>query len=912
MIVRGKRLMKGFLKILALLLSFCPPAARAEDVVIAGVVKDAQGAVVADADISLLDAGRAIVGTGRSDSLGRFRFSNIPSGRYELRVTSPGFAEARMALDARPNALKELEVSLQLQPVRQYVTVTAHTGLVEDIDAVPQAVNVIPDEFIQQRAKAVVAQIAQEETGVALQRTSPTMAGVFVRGLVGDKVNIFVDGFRFSNSAARGGVNTFLDLIDSSSLQAVEIIRGPSSAQYGSDALGGSVQFISRAPEFSPGTRNLHGQFSTFFDRADAGFGTATSASYATRSFGLLASLTGRRHSRLRTGGAFDSHAAVTRFLGLPSSVLDDGRMPGTAFTQYGGLVRINLAPAPGSQFVFHYARSQQDGARRYDQLLGGDGNLVADLRNLMLDFFYVRYEGTKLGWLDNFTAGFSLNTQREERVNQGGNGNPLAAITHEPERTSAHGVNVYANKQWGTRNNLLLGGDLYHEAVRAPSFQFNPATRSTSIRRGRVPDRARYIQGGFFLQDVFDAIPRRLRLTGNIRYSGAAYRARAADSPLVSGAPLWPDDSLTVHGVTFRAGVVVSPAKKFSITAILGRGFRAPLISDLGTLGLTGSGFEVAAPDVAGRGATIGSRADIAAVSTGVPVQQLTPENSLTYEVGAHFRNSRFDTDFNFFVNDLHDVIVKQALILPAGAVGALLGSTPITAQNANGAVFVVASTSPVLVRANFDQAHIRGIEHRLNWKIARDWSLGTTWTWLHAQDPRTGLPPNIEGGTPAPDGYLKLRYAPAAYRFWIEPYLHGATKQTRLSSLDLADRRTGAERTRASIQNFFRRGATVRGLVGAGSDALFGSTDDVLLATGETLALVQDRVLGGGVNSAPMFLKVPGYFTIGIRGGVSWKERHHLLLDVENLTDRNYRGISWGMDAPGRALSARYTFRF
>lgn len=886
---------------------------RAEsDGVVAGVVRDGQGAVVPGADLSLHDAGQAIIGTGLSDAQGRFRFSGIPAGHYELRVSSPGFAERRLALNVRSGVLQDLEVRLELQSVRQYVTVTAHAGLVEDVDAVPQRVNVVPEEFIQQRAKAVVAQVAQEETGVALQRTSSTMAGIYVRGLTGDKVNIFVDGFRYSNSAQRGGVNTFLDLIEPSALQAVEIVRGPSSAQYGSDAIGGSVQLISRAPEFSTGDPRIRGQASIFADSADASFGSAASASFATKRFGLLTSTSGRRHSRLRPGGGFDSHAAVTRFLGLPSTVLGDNRLSGTAFTQYGGLVRANWAPAPGSQFILHYARSQQDGGQRYDQLLGGDGNLIADLRNLMLDFFYVRYERLKLGWLDNFSLGYSFNSQREERVNQGGNGNALAAVPHEYERTRAQGVNVYANKQWLGRNNLLFGGEIYREGIRSPSFEFDPTTGATPLRRGRIPDHARYLNGGAYVQEVFDAVPNRLRLTGNIRYSGAHYRARSADSPLVGGAPLWPDDSLTVHGVTFRAGVVATPWKHFGISGRVGRGYRAPLMTDLATLGLTGSGFEVAAPDVAGLNATIGTRADSLAVSTGLPVQQLAPETSMTYEVGAHFRLTRLDTDFTFFVNDLSEVIVKQALILPAGATGTLLGGQPVVSQTLTGVVFVAASSSPVLVRANFDRARIRGFEHKLNWTIARDWSLGTTWTYLRAHDRRTGLPPNIEGGTPAPDGYVKLRYAPPQRRFWIEPYLHAATRQERLSSLDLADRRTGAERTRGSIQNFFRRGATVRGLVGAGLDGIFGNADDLLLATSETLAQVQDRVLGAGVNSAPLYRTVPGYVTVGIRGGASWKERHQLLLDVENLTDRNYRGISWGMDAPGRSLSARYTLRF
>jgi hemoglobin/transferrin/lactoferrin receptor protein len=374
----------------------------------------------------------------------------------------------------------------------------------------------------------------------------------------------------------------------------------------------------------------------------------------------------------------------------------------------------------------------------------------------------------------------------------------------------------------------------------------------------------------------------------------------------------LWPDDSLDVSDVTFRAGIIATPVAGFSLSANFSRGFRAPHITDLGTLGLTGAGFEVAAPDVAGLGGTIGSTAGSTAVSTGLPVVQVEPETSMNYEFGIAYRNKRIDTNFAWFINDIDDNIVKQALILPAGAVGKTLGGTPITSQSANGVVFVAASTNPVLVRANFDDARIYGIEHTLDAKLTRDWSLATVFTYLHARDTRTGLAPNIEGGTPAPDGYLKIRYAPVGKRFWIEPYMHAANRQDRLSTLDLDDRRIGGGRSRGAISNFFNNGARARGLVSNGPDGIAGNADDRLIATGETLTQIQNRVLGVGVNSAPLYTAVPGYVTFNVRGGLRFAERHEMLIDFYNIGDRNYRGISWGIDAPGRGVLFRYNLRF
>ncbi|MBA3240608.1 MAG: TonB-dependent receptor, partial [Acidobacteria bacterium] len=582
-----------------------------------------------------------------------------------------------------------------------------------------------------------------------------------------------------------------------------------------------------------------------------------------------------------------------------------------------------------GQQFSFRYQRSQQDGGKRYDQLLGGDGNLVAELRNLMLDFFYGRYFKQGVGFFDYFSATVSYNSQREERVNQGGQGNPFAAITHDKERTSVLGLSFFFDKQFSAGHNFLVGGDIYRDRVDAPSFSFqpdanNPSTGTFTPARPRVPNGARYILAGIYVQDSFNAVPDRLRLSGALRYNVASYRSRAANSPLVGGQPLFPDDSLRVADFSGRVGAVATIADGLNLAFNYSRGFRAPNITSLGSTGLVGVGYQVATSDVAGLGATVGSTADSNAFSTGVDVSPLASETSDNYDLSLRFRRGRIDTNLTGFVIDYANTVVRQTLILPQGAVGLSLGSQRIESQNANGAVFVSLSTSPVLVQANFGETRLKGVEYALDYRVTDSWTFGGNYTFIRAADRATGESPNLGGGGLPPQmGFIRLRYQRPNGRFWVEGYTTLAGRQDRLSTLDLSDRRTGAARSRTNIQNFFRRGACVRGITTPGLDGRCGSAGGILIATGETLAEVQNRLLpiGTTINgvrvvdnqtAVPLFAAIPGYGLFNLRGGFRLGENQEVSVDFENITDKNYRAPGWGIDGPGRSITARYGFRF
>jgi hemoglobin/transferrin/lactoferrin receptor protein len=872
---------------------------------ISGTVKDQNGAVVAGAQISV--NGKQFKRETVSDANGVFGFQNLPDGEYELEISAVGFALNTQKINS--GGTKNLEIVLQIGESR--LTVTAEIGNKVERENVPQAVNIIGSEAILERATTVLAQAAEEEAGVNVQRTSPTLGGIFVRGLAGKNVVVYVDGVRYTNSAQRGGINTFFNLNEPSALQSIEILRGASSAQFGSDALGGTINLISKNPFTDTSAPTFRGEINTNFQSADRSFGSSAQLSYGKNRLNGFVNLAARRINTLRTAGGIDSHAAVTRFLGLPSTIFGD-RLPDTEFTQYGGTFRLNYAPTSDSQLTFHYQRGQQDDGKRYDQLLGGDGNLIADLRNLMLDFGYLRFVKSNFFGFDSASITASYNSQREERVNQGGQGDPFGIITHQYERTSATGANFYLDKTLPFRNSFVFGGDYYFEKINAPAYTLNPRNNVVTLSRPRVPDEARYASGGLFVQNSWDAIPDRLRFSGALRYSIADYKTRAADSPIVGGRLLWQDDDLRVGSFSGRIGAVVRIAKGLRVAANYSRGFRAPSMTDLGTLGLTGDGFEVDFQSARRLNGFIGTTAGADAVSTGLSVEKQRSEFSNNFDLGVRYSNKRFETELTGFVLDLEETITKQSLILPAGAVGQFLGDQRITNQLSNGVVFVGLSTAPVLIRANYSSARLYGFEYETEARLTREIKFTGNFTYIHAKDKATGLPPNIEGGTPPPTGFVSFRYDPNGKPFWIEVYSTLAAKQDRLSSLDLSDRRTGATRSRSQIANFFRRGACVRGLTNNPNGVCGSGDETILLATGETLTQVQDRVLGRGVDSAPLFTYLPSYAVANLRGGFRVGEKSQILWAFENIFDRPYRNPSWGIDGAGRSFRAAYRLRF
>ena len=727
----------------------------------------------------------------------------------------------------------------------------------------------------------------RDETAVLLQQTTPAQGSPFIRGLSAQRILYLVDGVRFNTSSFRSGATQFLAWVSPLVVDQMEVLRGPASVQYGSDALGGTIHLLTARPALMSGGTRVSGRVEGVVGSSDSSGGLDAVLSLHGPAFGLRVGGGTRSVGERRVGGARDSHAAVTRYLGLSSDQLYD-RLPDTGFTQSGGHIAFTARAGATGLLSGLFLHEEQGEVRRYHRMLGGDGLHRSEFEPQRLDFGVLRYERGSVGVLDSLTATLSLNSQQDGRLEQR---RPLSMVETDTGRTTAVGYVVQGATRLSGGPELRFGGEVYDEQIGARRVITDPiAGQSTSVWP-RIPDGTRYTSAGAFLQASGTYFGNRLVLRAGMRYGHFLFRTRRQPH-LNIGA-----ERVTADATTYHVAGVVTLTPELNLTASIGRGFRAANAFDLGAIGLGGGGFEIPAATAQTLGAVVGTNDGVAATGTGVAVSLLRPESSYAAEIGLKLKTDRVAASLRVFDNELQDLIERRSAIFGSPVLGMVVGGHEIVRQDSAGRAFVAVDPRPIVTRVNVQRARIWGIETDMAWS-RRNWGVRAHFSMASGRDHQTG---EFLRRMPPPFGGVRVQWRSPASRVWLEVGATFAMAQRRLSPGDLADARIGALRTRDGIAEFFGGRAVDLGLV----------ADGVLLASGESLGQVQHRVLGDAM-SAPLFAHLPGFVVVGANAGLRLTRRLNVTLFADNLTDRNYRWHGSGVDATGASLQLRTSYEF
>ena len=243
---------------------------------LSGGVHDRSGAVISRPVIVIRheSSGLEQVIDGATD--GTFLVSRLAPGRYAVTVTAPGFAVATHTVDV-PQA-EPLRIALSPAPIVEQITVVSASRQEELRDTLNTRVDVIPRSRIEETAgHETVGEILREVPGVLTRRGSESAgaAGEQIQGIDSRQVLVLIDGQPIvgARGIKRGG-SLNLDRQSSARLERVEVVKGAASALYGSDAIGGVINLITREPSapFDATVAVAGGSLGAIDARIDAGF----------------------------------------------------------------------------------------------------------------------------------------------------------------------------------------------------------------------------------------------------------------------------------------------------------------------------------------------------------------------------------------------------------------------------------------------------------------------------------------------------------------------------------------------------------------------------------------------------------------------------------------------------------------
>ena len=251
-----------------------PLAAQDGRVPVEGAVIDSSGRVLIGADVFLRDLDSGLEIHQVTDSEGRFQFL-AERGTCQVTAAMSGFDSASQDLNLEESGPTDLRLQLAPAPLDTQVVVVSGSREQELIENSTTKVDVIPKRLLHDSGYETVRDVLSEEPGIVTRSgSSGSRSETQIQGIDSRQSLILVDGLPVvgAKGIKRGILN--MDRQSIGRLERIEIVKGASSAVYGSDAIGGVINMITREPRhpLEASVTTSGGSLNRFDMRADVGF----------------------------------------------------------------------------------------------------------------------------------------------------------------------------------------------------------------------------------------------------------------------------------------------------------------------------------------------------------------------------------------------------------------------------------------------------------------------------------------------------------------------------------------------------------------------------------------------------------------------------------------------------------------
>lgn len=515
---------------------------------------------------------------------------------------------------------------------------------------VPYLMEVVKQKDIEFANQANTGDLMQNTGMVALQKSQAGGGSITMRGFEANKILLVVDGVRMNNAIYRGGHLQDIMTIDANMLDRTEMIFGPASTMYGSDALGGVIHFYTKNAAFSTDDKLLV--------KANAMFRYASACTeltghvdfnIGTKNFASMTNITYSRFGDLMSGStklpgysdAWNRNYYVQRFDNKDSMVANPNNnlQKGSGYSQLDVMQRFNLITGENFTHNLNFQFSMSPDLPRYDRLAGdySGGNLrFAEngySQNRLLAAYTLNYTGQTV-ISDNIKLIVAYQKIDQDRITRN-----FQNVNRRTQRedVSVVSANLDFLKKIKEKHEIRYGLEFTYNDVLSTSEFLNIKTDSAYNRPGQT----RYADGGntmitaaLYGSHTWRVSPRFV-ITDGLRFTfnhlKSVFNSNSAFEFPFSVA------EQNNYAFTGSLGFVWKEEDNYKVSFLFNTGFRTPNIDDMSKVFDSGGDILI------------------------VPNPNINPEYAINFELGL---SKVFDKKYKFDISGFYTSL-QNALVL-------------------------------------------------------------------------------------------------------------------------------------------------------------------------------------------------------------------------------------------------------
>ncbi|MCW8985759.1 MAG: TonB-dependent receptor, partial [Thermoanaerobaculales bacterium] len=485
----------------------------------------------------------------------------------------------------------------------------------------PAPVTVFDRETIERIQPEKMADLFKAIPGVEIDGEGPFRGLPVIRGLSSNRVLILVDGQRLNNareSTTFAGIQPAL--VNLSEVERIEVLRGPASVQYGSDAIGGVINIITRQPNLGQQDFKVNGDVALEYGTISDSQAGRVSVTGTGSGFSFYA---GGSYEKVGDYTAADGASDDSRYEGY---VLEDNTVPNSGMeqTNFNGGFKFLTGQQGVLRIDAEVVRTQDVGFPGFSLETNG------------INFTFPNFDRDKIGVAWNSGPVWGLSDISLSTYYQGIN-KESSSIFSFPGYTSdtftqseidSIGFNAQSIANAGNHH-VTFGLDFYTDNVEDTALSETcfgpfclPPSTEVAVPKSEQTGLGVYVQDGWTLSN---------QISLQLGFRGDTFSFVSEDDPDYPGEPFDVNDS----AISGNVGVTWSVTDNVNVTALVARGFRTPNLQERSYTGISTdqTTFILQNPD-------------------------LDSESSWNYEVGTKVRYEQYSGGFHLFYNDLTDFI--------------------------------------------------------------------------------------------------------------------------------------------------------------------------------------------------------------------------------------------------------------